>query len=407
MTINFNKEKDTVRELAHQVAQIAASPENEQIIKRWCDTNARRKPDRAPVWCKPVGAWKEILPDESLQCTEPYLQAMEKYFRKILIKRDINDDTPVDPYFPVPAQFDIDPPNVWGVDISRHKAPDEGGAWAYDPPLRTEADLDKLRLPVYTYNKEGTGEELSKAQDILGDTLPVKLVCSAPLGATLCTYAAELIGLNDLMINLIDKPDLMHRLMAYLRDAVLGAMNQVEETGLLRPNNNAPMTCSDPVGPDPGDGPLTYKNMWTMANSQEFDQVSPAMWEEFLLKYQTPVIEQFGLSSYGCCESLTHKIDGVLSIPNLRIFVCSAWSDLDAIINRAGKDHVIMWREKATRVVVPDKVDKIKSNLEENMKKLQGYHYQIILRELQTLMGHRDRLHEWTEIAKEAAAKYA
>ena len=54
--------------------------------------------------------------------------------------------------------------------------------------------------------------------------------------------------------------------------------------------------------------------------------MSPAMWEEFLLNYQKPIIEMFGLCGYGCCENLTHKIDGVLSIPNLRIFVSSAWS---------------------------------------------------------------------------------
>jgi hypothetical protein len=38
---------------------------------------------------------------------------------------------------------------------------------------------------------------------------------------------------------------------------------------------------------------------------------------------------------------------------------------------------------------------------------LHGYHYQIVLRELQTLAGHPRRLHDWTRIAKEMAAKYA
>jgi hypothetical protein len=38
---------------------------------------------------------------------------------------------------------------------------------------------------------------------------------------------------------------------------------------------------------------------------------------------------------------------------------------------------------------------------------LQGFHYQIVLRELQTLSGHPDRLHEWTRAAIEMAAEYA
>ena len=108
-----------------------------------------------------------------------------------------------------------------------------------------------------------------------------------------------------------------------------------------------PMTCSDPIGEPGADGAIGYENMWMMANSQEFDGVSPAMWETFLLDYQKPIFERFGLVGYGCCENLTQKIDGVLSLSNLRIFVCSAWTDLQAVQEAVGQDYVIMWRQKA------------------------------------------------------------
>ena len=131
------------------------------------------------------------------------------------------------------------------------------------------------------------------------------------------------------------------------------------------------------------------------------------MWEEFYLNYQKPIFERFGLVGYGCCENLTHKIDGVLSIPNLRIFVCSAWTSLEAVQRAVGQEYVIMWRQKASDVVFPDDVETIRRDLEKGCKQLQGYHYQIVLRELQTLSGHPDRLHEWTRAAIEMAAKYA
>ena len=289
----------------------------------------------------------------------------------------------------------------------RHQPGVAGGAWAYDPPLRTEADFQRLQLPAYTYNDGKTQAALSQAHGLLGDILPVRLTCGVPLGATLCNYAANLRGLAEMMMDMVTAPDLLHRLMAHLRDGVLQAMRQVEATGLLTPNNTGPMTCSDPVGPEPDDGKLTLGNLWLMANSQEFDQVSPAMWDEFLLRYQMPILEQFGLTGYGCCENLTCKIDGVLSIPNLRIFVCSAWTDLDAAIDRVGADRVIMWRQKASDVVFPDDDATIRRDLEEGAKTLQGCRYQIVLRELQSLFGHADRLHVWTRLAKEAAAKYA
>ena len=58
-------------------------------------------------------------------------------------------------------------------------------------------------------------------------------------------------------------------------------------------------------------------------------------------------------------------------------------------------------------VIFPDDVETIRRDLEEGCKQLQGFHYQIVLRELQTLSGHPDRLHEWTRTAVEMAHKYA
>ncbi|MGQ9630112.1 MAG: hypothetical protein ACUVXI_07315 [bacterium] len=407
MIAQNEREVGLVRRLADKIAELAASPENEKIRRRWRDVNALRKPDRPPVWCRPVGAWSELLPEESLECNDPWLRSIECEFKKILIKREIGDDSPIDDFFPVAAVFDCDPANVWGLEIGQRRTEDPGGAWAYDPPLKAEADFDGLRLPNFTYNEAETQQALEEAHDLLGDILPVKLVCGPPLDATLVTPAAGLRGLTQIMIDMIDNPPLVHRLMAHLRDGVLRAMRQIEETGLLTPNNTGPMICSDPIGPEPNDGRYTYKNLWVMTNSQEFDQVSPAMWEEFCLNYQKPIVEKFGLAAYGCCENLTHKIDGVLSIPNLRIFVCSAWTNLDAVVERVGADYVIMWRQKASDVVFPDDTEAIKRNLEDGLRRLRGCRFQIVLRELQTLAGHPDRLHVWTRLAIDAAEKYA
>jgi hypothetical protein len=403
MTLQERAEREYVRDLARQVAEIAASEENARVRRRWRDVNALRKPDRPPVWCRPVGAWAELLPEDSLRCRDPRRRGVEREFRMTLLKRDIGDDSPVDGFYSVPAAFECDPPNIWGVDVKRHMPGEAGGAWAYDPPLRTDADFDRLRLPDFACNARHTEENLSRAHDLLNGILPVRLVCDAPLHSILCVYAAELRGLTPLMLDMADAPERVHRLMAHLRDGVLRAMRQVEATGLLTPNNTGPMTCSDPVGPPAPDGRVTFRSLWVMTNSQEFDQVSPRMWQEFLLDYQRPIVEQFGLAGYGCCENLTRKMDGVLSLPNLRIFVCSAWTDLAKVVERVGTDYVLMWRQKASDVVFPDDLAVIRRDLENGLRLLKGCRFQIVLRELQTLAGHPRRLHEWTRLAMEAA----
>ncbi|MDD3926208.1 MAG: hypothetical protein PHT33_06080, partial [bacterium] len=140
MTNLQQNERALVRELGLKVAEIAHEPRMQGIMQRWRDVNALRKPDRAPVWCKPVRCWLEILPPDTLVCTDPWLKSLEYSFRQILHKRDIDDDTPVEPYFKVEAIFDVEPSNYWGVDIKRHLSGEDGGAWAYEPPLKSSED---------------------------------------------------------------------------------------------------------------------------------------------------------------------------------------------------------------------------------------------------------------------------
>ena len=400
-------QRDVIRSLATKLAEIAAGQENRATIQRWRDVNALRKPDRAPVWCRPMGCWAELLGESELVCTDPHLRGIELQFRRALVKCDIGDDSPVADHFPVRAIFDVDPPNRWGVEVTKHTSGVEGGAWGYDPPLAREADFDRLRIPHLTYDEAGTGQAMERAHELLGDILPVRLVCPPPGTATVGNAAADLRGLTQMMMDTIMAPELLHRLMAHIRDAALAAMDAVAATGLLTANNDGPMLCSDPVGNPPADGKITYANCWIHGNSQEFDQVSPEMWKEFCLDYQRPIFERFGYVHYGCCENLTRKIDGVLSIPNLRIFTCSAWTDLNTVIERCGGDYVIMWRQKASDVVFPDDIETIRADLEDGARRLKGCRHQIVLRELQTLAGHPDRLHVWTAAAKEAAGKYA
>lgn len=275
------KERDLVRELARRVAEITAEPRMEAIRKRWCDVNALRKPDRAPVWCRPVGCWKEIITDRDMVCEDPWLRGIEYGFRQAIHKRDVDDDSPVTPWFGVHAVFDIGPANTWGVDTPRHESDADGGAWRYDPPFKSAAEFERLAMPSFSYSPEKTSSRLDRFGVLLDDILPVRLMAAPPLPAAVNSMPANLLGLEQMMVDMITDPDAMHGLMAHLRDA-----------------------------------------------------------------NRKPIIEKFGLSAYGCCENLTHKIDGVLSITNLRIFVCSAWTDLQTVLDKVQDKYCIMWRQK-------------------------------------------------------------
>lgn len=403
------RERVLIHDLAAQVAAFAAEPRMAAIRRRWAAVNGLRRPDRAPVWCKPVGCWPELLPQDSLSCTEPRLRQLEYRFRQLLLKREIGDDEPVRPDFLVQPRIEPlgDGPR-YGVEIHQTHSQEAGGAWAYDPPLTDTRDIAKLRQPVYSYRKEETEAEAAFLDDLFGDVYPVRIACTGVYGlGTLGTRAAELRGLTQLMMDTALEPEFLHQLMSFLRDDVLHYLDVCESTGCLEPNIREPMTCSDPIGEPQPDGSWSLKNCWCACNSQEWDQVSPAAWETFCLDYQRPIMERFGLVQYGCCENLTQKIDGVLSIPNLRVFVLSAWTDRAKLLDRVVNDHCIMWRQKATDVTMHHDLDRLRHELLDGARQMQGHYYQIVLRELQTLDGHRDRLHVWTRYAIEAAERYA
>lgn len=400
-------QRGVVRELAHRVAEIAASPEQAAIRWRWRDVNALRVPDRAPVWCRPVEAWRELLPDNSLTCEDAYYRGVERGLRQVLIKHEIGDDEPIEPYWRVAASFTPVTRHTWGVEVRRIDPEEPGGAYHYDPPLKDEADFDRLAFPSYAYDAERTRRAMDRADLLLGDILPVRLVCDAPLSGTLCDTAAALRGQGELMWDLAERPHLVHRLMAHLRDGTVQAQWEREVTGLLTLNNTGPMYTSDPPPRDPQTGHVRLSDLWIAANSQDFDQVSPAMWEEFLLAYQLPIFARFRHVSYGCCENLTRKIDAVLKIPNLRVFVCSAWTDLATVAEKVGDRYVIMWRQKASDVVFADDLGAIRRHLDEGLRIAEGCNVQIVLRELQTLNGNMNRLREWATIVKEVAARHS
>ena len=76
--------------------------------------------------------------------------------------------------------------------------------------------------------------------------------------------------------------------------------------------------------------------MWGFGESQETVGVSPEMFAEFVLPYQLPILERFGLNCYGCCEPLDKRWEYVKQIPRLRRVSVSPWSNRAFMAERLG-----------------------------------------------------------------------
>jgi len=396
-----------VRELASQVMAYAVSDECETRRQRWRDVNELRRPDRAPVWCRVALAWREILPETTLECTHPTCRGMERALRQQLYNLTLGTDHIISPWWPVRAVMRCTTDTTWGLPERTSTGTTELGGFQYGHPVEDPADYDQVTVPDFEHDAAATTVAAEQTADILGESMPIRVEGGPPLHALLQVYWEHLRGMGPMMEDLAFAPDKCHRLMAKLTEGALRGIRRAEEAGILSSNHHDPMTCSDPVNGATDEGNVSLHQMWTGANSQEFDTVGPAMFEEFLLNYQKVVLSCFGPSWYGCCENLTTKIHQVLSIPNLRVFVSSFWTDLDQVIEAVGRDYCIMWRQSAAQVTLTDGLSEHEAHLEQGLRKLQGHSYQVVLRELETLNGNPDRLREWASLAIRIAEKYA
>ena len=398
-----DEERNYVRELARQAMAIASASEMALKRQRWSDAYMLRAPDRVPIWCRPTGCRSELLPEEDLRCTDPLCRPAENQLRWTLICHDLDDDAIVNPYWSVPAAAECEAPPVWGVETKRIPPTAERGSWAFDPAIKDEGDLDKLVMPSWRHNASKTQQRLEQAEELLGDIMPVRVTGRSPLGVGLGAMASQLIGLEGLLLNVAMKPQMVHRLMAVLRDGVMKAMDQVEAMGILTENNDEQIHVSESLKTSPSDVPARFSDLWIWTESQAFGEISPDMWREFLLDYQMPILERYRYVSYGCCENLTRKIDGVLSIPNLRIFVNSPWTDLAVAAEKCRDRACIAWRQKATDVIFADDLTDVRKRLEDGLRITQGLSRVIVLQEVMTTNGNPSRLREWTAMAKRAS----
>ncbi|MDP6355991.1 MAG: hypothetical protein QF473_12850 [Planctomycetota bacterium] len=405
MSNNEKTERETVRDLAKRVADLAAGEENAYRLRLWNDVNSLRNPDRPPVICHPA-CWEELMPRSGVVSQDSFHAGVEYRLRQILYKQEIGDDTVVEPWWDVPVVLKQQSEHFWGVPIGYTHSGVSGGAWSYVPPIREEADIDKIVPPQYTHCPEKTEENLSRMHDLLGDILPVRVTCRLPgPGAWLHGWATQLCGVQELLVHLMDRPGWVHRLMGILRDGFMGVMDQLDRMKVLTLNNTGLYACDDLPLSDFDEKRVRLKDLWGRGESQEFEGVGPAQYQEFLLDYQKPILERFGLTFYGCCENLTTKIDRVLGIPNLRKFVCSPWTDIEKLVDAVGSRYCIEWRQKATDVVFTPDMAPIRKHLERGLHIAKDTPIQIVLQELETVDGRPDRLREWAAAAKEIGAE--
>jgi hypothetical protein len=402
-----SKDVDCLRRLATRWMELANQPVMGERKRLWTalkDLHAERPMVLFETW-----TLESYVAEDELVCTDPLFRGVELNMRwSIRQAEEVGDDIVLEPCWRVGWSVRG---SGYGVEIRAHHAQDsEGGAvgYAYDHPIKTPEDLDRLRPQTWQVDREATHRVVERLSEAFGDILPTVLHGTSSLHAGLTGDAFRLIGNDNLLTWPYDAPEALHRLMAYLRDDRLAYFRFLEREGLLGLNNHWTFVGSGSPGyttalPSPGyDGRARLRDLWVWMESQETTCISPAMFDEFFLPYMAEVAGLFGLVYYGCCEPVHDRWDRLRrAIPHIRAVSISPWCDMRAMAEQLGRDCVFSRKPRPAPISGNSADwDALEKDVDETLAAARGCNLEIIFRDVYRIGGERGRLRKWVDMVR-------
>jgi hypothetical protein len=355
----IDMEREALRALAGEIAEIAALPVQAENAALYRAVNAL-KPIR-PVVLTDELPWNQLngVGELTLSCEDEFLRGVELDMRRTLYKwRHCRCDMIVEPFYRLNRAIEI--PRFFGMDV-RERTSAEGDkgnhiiSHYYEDQIPDMASIAKLQEPVIRVDDALTERRREILDEIFGDILPIRVT-----GITHAGFFhpwddfSRLRGVEPLLYDLYDEPELMHALMRRYTDLSLKLLKMQEDMGLLdvpTPTLHCTAGLSDEI-PAPA-GPVTRSGIWGRGTAQIFATVSPAMHAEFEIEYAKAFFAGFPLVYYGCCEPLHDKIGVVEKIPNVRKLSITPWADVRKAAERMGSRYVLAHKPNPATVAVP------------------------------------------------------
>lgn len=397
-----------LRDLASRVAELAARPVEDAKRDLWYRHNALEA-TRPVIFCDPENGWNEIITPADLACEGELARGWEMRLRKEIWWGSVMcDDRVIQPVFDVPHIYSE---SDWGMHETRIGGHD-GGSYVWDAPLKDYADLGRLRFPRITVDADSSERALALAGEAVGHALQVRQKTAWWWTQGMTWTLITLRGLTQVMLDMADHPDELHRLMAFLRDGHMARLDYLEAEGLLSLNNDGTYVGSGGFGwthelPQPDfQGRVRTIDMWGFAESQETVHVSPRMFAEFVYPYQAPLLERFGLNCYGCCEPLDKRWHVVQQFPRLRRISVSAWADPAAMAEMLGDRYIYSYKPNPADLAMPSFDEpRIRAGLREVMRITRDCRLEVIMKDNHTIGKDPSRVVDWVRIAREEAER--
>jgi len=359
----------------------------------------------------PEGSWVELMPFETLRCEHGVARLFEMDLRqRIYYHEHFCDDTVIEREWIVNKAIHS---SSWGLEPRQRHSGTERGAWGFDPVILAPSDLKQLRFPRIEHDEVETQRRVEIAEELFGDILEIKLRGVAHLSYHLMNEYTGLRGLEQVMIDMIEAPGMLHDAMSFLTEGHRRILEQCIEQNLLSANDDSTYNSTGGNGytddlPLPGYDPDRVRpcDMWGSAEAQEMAQVSPRMHDEFILQYEKRLLDPFGLTGYGCCEDLSGKLDSVLAIPHNRRVSISPFADVVRSAEKLGARAILSWKPQPAHLIGNFNEARIRDYLRHGIEAARRNDcvLETILKDTHTCEHTPERFDRWLEIARQEIA---
>lgn len=411
------QEREIVRELARAVAEAAARPEEREKARLWTACNDLR-PVRPMVCLHPQNGMPEVEAEwVRLCCVDPSLRSVERGLRlKLLRVRHMPDDVPITGEYEVHTTVHGTGYDDYGIPIQVERSGVEGGAYHMVRLVNDQRDVQRLHPRPIVVDHAATATELDRARGLIGDILPVVRRGKTGWRFGLSRVLVHWRGLDQMMLDMYDDPELLHRLMAFLRDDFIREIETMEREGAVSLNNTADnVTGSGGLSPTrdlpgPGyDGTPRVRNCVCWGESQETVGVGPAQFDEFVLAYQLPLLCRFGLTDYGCCEPLDQKLDLLVAkVPNLRWVSISPWANRELCAEKLAGRYVYVYKPNPAYLCSPTPAwEAAEEDVRRTLRVARGQPVHIVMKDTSTFHHDASRVTKWCEMARRLAEESA
>lgn len=394
-----------LKELSRQVVELSKQPEYEEKRRRWADHNDLKGDMQPLLWICPDddGGWLELVPEASLETTDPDYRILEWNLRKLIYHHEnFEDDFVIEPVvrFDIPGEYtgylfgSPTQTSAWGIPIEPMGSSKQ--AYRMQNYLEIEGNLERLLAHEVDFipDRQEWARLREKYEEAVVDELEIQFhVPYCTLVQSLLIDLVHLRGLEELMVDLYDNPEMLHQVMGHMSASKIRLLEKLEREGYTFDNHSNIYTGSGGLGytneevEDPKQVKLS--EMWGFADAQEFTSVSAEMFGEFALPYQAAGLSRFGYACYGCCEPLDKKYDMIFgALPNFRRLSISPWSDIHLAAERIGKTAVYSRKPNPAQICFGFEDRVIEKGLRELKDATKGKCYtEIILKDIRTVNG--------------------